>query len=245
MTNKHQQQKNRPRDKSRQESSSPIDEHTLNANKLYEEVKRLINSAGTPNAERARLIIELADDAIEEFGATNQDRKVELRKIKTQFEELLPPTTIDELRKRAEGKLLVSTYPRNKILRNLVLVTFGLGSLLLSGILIAKQVKKSESPINVTVQNKQDDLAAKVTPEIKPPPATPETIPPKQSSPTVDGNKTQAASLVHQCQSLFDLADYQGALKACDEAISKDPENQKALDLKRKINKIVTTLNSP
>jgi hypothetical protein len=95
------------------------------AEKLYQRVKDL-TAGGIPTDETAAgLIVELIDDAIKEFGSTNQDKKIELRIIKEQIQEILPPKTVDELRKRAEGHILKRTFPRNRIACNVVLLIVG------------------------------------------------------------------------------------------------------------------------
>src|SRR5438105_3767313 len=64
--------------------------------RLYEEVKTLVESYEPLDLDKAKLLIEKADDAIKEFGNTNQERKVQLRKWKAQAELVLPPSTIDD-----------------------------------------------------------------------------------------------------------------------------------------------------
>src|SRR5437588_10037234 len=86
----------------------PVSNHAIT---LYEKVRALMQS--TLDENNARIIAESADDAINEFGNTNQEKKVELRKWKAQAELVLPPSTIEELRKRAEGQLLKKSYPKN------------------------------------------------------------------------------------------------------------------------------------
>ena len=101
------------------------------AEQLYEKVKNL-TAGGIPSDEStASIIVELVDDAVKEFGSTNQDKKVELRRIKEKAEEVLPPRTVEELRKRAEGQILKRTFPRNRIIRNVVLLIIGSGTILL------------------------------------------------------------------------------------------------------------------
>jgi hypothetical protein len=90
----------------------------LRANELYLKVKGLFENTNFLDKTAAKLIIELADDAIKEFGNTNQDKKVELRSIKEKAEEVLPPKTVKELRERAEGIALGRGYPKNKLIRN-------------------------------------------------------------------------------------------------------------------------------
>lgn len=88
------------------------------ANELYDRVKTLIQNTIPLDVNTARVIIELVDDSIKEFGSTNQEKKVELKQIKEQAEDVLPPKDVKELRTRAEGKALKKLHPNNKILRN-------------------------------------------------------------------------------------------------------------------------------
>jgi hypothetical protein len=60
------------------------------AEKLYEEVKELIEANQTLEPPVARLVIEKADDALKEFGNTNQEKKVELREWKSFLVVLIP-----------------------------------------------------------------------------------------------------------------------------------------------------------
>jgi len=99
----------------------------VHANELYQKVKRLIHETKSLDEKTATLIVELADDAIKEFGNTNQEKKVELRQIRTRAESVLPPETLEELRKRAEGRYLRSFYPKSPVLRWLLLGIIGLG----------------------------------------------------------------------------------------------------------------------
>lgn len=95
------------------------------ANNLYDQVKLM--SAGLSDADEAlaQLTIEYAKDAIELFGRTNQEKKVELRRIVALSEEVVSPDSIDTLKKRAEKAVLRLTYPKNRILRNWLLAILG------------------------------------------------------------------------------------------------------------------------
>jgi hypothetical protein len=96
------------------------------AEQLFEEVKELAGTDSALDVETAKLLIEKADDALKEFGSTSQEKKVELRKWKAQAELVLPPITIEELRKRAEGQLLKKSYPKNAQLRQALLAVMAL-----------------------------------------------------------------------------------------------------------------------
>jgi len=111
---------------------APGDRNGLaHAEQLYERVKSLTEGGVPSDESTASIIVELVDDAVKEFGSTNQDKKVELRRIKEEAEQVLPPKTVDELRKRAEGQILKRTFPRNRTLRNVVLLIIGSGTILL------------------------------------------------------------------------------------------------------------------
>jgi hypothetical protein len=97
-------------------------ETAAHATELYEKVGDLIRREGEMDADNARLIIELADDAIKELGTTNHEKKVELRRWKSEAEAALPPTTVKELGERAQGLLLKKTYPKKISWRNALLI---------------------------------------------------------------------------------------------------------------------------
>lgn len=106
-----------------QESSlSPSNKGITLAEQLYDKAKGLFQNTKPLDEYTARILVEYADDAVKEFGNTNQEKKVELRSIKEKAEEVLPPKTVEELRKRAEGKAIEKVYPKNKRLRNIVLI---------------------------------------------------------------------------------------------------------------------------
>lgn len=109
------------------------------ANQLYDKVKRLAHNITQLDRDNARLVVELADDAIKEYGNTNQEKKVELRQWKSQAELVLPPATVEELRKRAEGQLLKKSYPRHKSLRNLLLAAAAT-LVIVSGLMALRQI---------------------------------------------------------------------------------------------------------
>lgn len=99
----------------------------VNANQLYEKVKTLMQTTNPLSAETARLIVETSDDAIEEFGNTNQDKKLDLRKWKAEAEAVLPPLTIEELKDRAEAQILAKGYPTRSLPRKILLYVIGVG----------------------------------------------------------------------------------------------------------------------
>lgn len=91
-----------------------------NAEQLYNKVKSLIQDKNPLDEHTARIIVESADDAIKEFGHTNQEKKIELRRIKSEAEEALPAATVEELRKRAEGMALKVVHTKSKSARNIL-----------------------------------------------------------------------------------------------------------------------------
>jgi hypothetical protein len=122
-----------------------------NAEQLYERVKSLYQNTKPLDQNAAKLVTELADDAIKEFGNTNQEKKVELKQWKAQAELVLPPATIEDLRKRAEGQLLKKSYPKNKFLRNVLLgavalIVVFLGLLTLRKTLTSNETRTAPSP---------------------------------------------------------------------------------------------------
>jgi hypothetical protein len=96
------------------------------AGELYEEVRDLIQNTKQLDEETARLIIEKSDDAIKEFGSTNQKKRVELKRWKSQAELAIPAGNFEEFRKRAEGLWLRLLSPKNSRLRVFLLLAFGL-----------------------------------------------------------------------------------------------------------------------
>jgi len=87
---------------------------------LYRRIMDLRQDKAPLDETNATLIIELIDDAIHEYGNTNQERKVTLRQLRKECEQVLPPATIEELKRRAEGHFLKKAYPKNQAVRFLV-----------------------------------------------------------------------------------------------------------------------------
>jgi hypothetical protein len=135
----------------------------VSAEDLYSKVKNLYGDGNDIDEEKARHIIEYADDAIKEFGNTNQQKKVQLRKWKAQAEAVLPPGTIEELRKRAEGELLKRTFPRNVTLRA-SLLSLVILLVLISGILaIKKGVSEQVGTANAIPSPSPEQIGAKLS----------------------------------------------------------------------------------
>lgn len=142
------------------------------ANQLYDKVKNLIDNTNPLDQTTAQLIIESADDAIKEFGNTNQDKKVELRNIKEKAEEVLPPKTIEELRKRAEGKALAKAYPKSNRMRNALYVLLVLSSIVTGLLMLKKMLPDQGDAVKVKPSpTTPSNLPLSLTPEPTPAPS--------------------------------------------------------------------------
>jgi hypothetical protein len=119
------------------------DAKLLHANQLYETVKTLTQTTGALDQRTARLIVETSDDAIREFGNTNQDKKIDLRNWKAEAEALLPPLTIKELKDRAEAQILAKGFPTRKLPRKILLYLIGAVLLIIAVAAIYKEFPKS------------------------------------------------------------------------------------------------------
>jgi hypothetical protein len=78
-------------------------------------VKKLIETNDPLETTEARLVIEKADDALKEFGNTNQQQKLDLREWKSRAESVLAPKNLKELRDRSEARILTSAWRRPRI----------------------------------------------------------------------------------------------------------------------------------
>jgi hypothetical protein len=94
------------------------------ANDLYSKVMLMCQDWHLVDEAKAQLIIEYAQDALKAFGDTNQEKKVQLKEILNKVEPLVSPDSIDTLKKRLQRIILRSIYPKNKHLRNVLLITF-------------------------------------------------------------------------------------------------------------------------
>jgi formylglycine-generating enzyme required for sulfatase activity len=130
------------------QGQTSIDETLAHAEQLYLQVKSL--NTEPLNTGTASLIIELVDDAIKEFGTTSHDKKVELRTIRAEAEKVVPPDTVETLRKRAEGIVLRIIYPRNKRFRNIVLLILGVGVLSVPPSFYVMEKLRTAQPQNST-----------------------------------------------------------------------------------------------
>ncbi|MFL6335305.1 MAG: hypothetical protein ACJ754_18490 [Pyrinomonadaceae bacterium] len=117
----------------------------MSAEDLYSKAKDLYGDGNDIDEDKARRIIEYADDAIREFGNTNQEKKVELRRWKTEAEAVLPPGTLEELRKRAEGELLKRSFPRNKLPRIVLLALVALIVIIVGALALKKEFTTNKS----------------------------------------------------------------------------------------------------
>lgn len=114
--------------------------------KLYRQVLSLSNDWDTVDEAKAQLIIEYANDAIEAFGKTNQDKKVELRKLADRAEQIISPASIDTFKKRAERLILRFIYPKSTKLRNGVLTIAGIILILSTAIPLLLNIRVPEKP---------------------------------------------------------------------------------------------------
>src|ERR1044071_1185001 len=90
--------------------------------KLYSQVVTMISDWKSVNDVKAELIKEYANDAIALLGNTNQEKKVELRRVVEKCDEIISPESFDSLKKQAEKAFLRIVYPRNRALRNMLFV---------------------------------------------------------------------------------------------------------------------------
>jgi hypothetical protein len=91
--------------------------------RLYEEVTAQIKKSSLEESE-IRVLIEKADDAIKEFGSSNQDKKAELRRIKEQLQRSLPPLSFADARTRVEGGILTRLWKRTLTRTVVIIVIF-------------------------------------------------------------------------------------------------------------------------
>ncbi len=95
------------------------------ANHLYSQVLKMSEDWESVDEVKAKLIVVYANDAVELYGRTNHEKKVELNRIIEQAEQIVPPDSIENLMKRAERFVLEIVFPRNRKLRNALLITIG------------------------------------------------------------------------------------------------------------------------
>src|SRR5215213_533521 len=95
------------------------------ATDLYSQVIAMSQNWRLVDEVKARLIIEYAKDATELFGTTNQEKKVELKRIIEKAEQIVPPDSVDSLKKRSQKLVLKRIYPKNRRLRNVLLMAIG------------------------------------------------------------------------------------------------------------------------
>jgi hypothetical protein len=141
------------------------------ANQLYEKVKSLIQNSAALDETKARIIVESADDAIKEFGNTNQEKKVELREWKKRAELVLPPCTIEELRKRGEGQVIRKVFPSPGVSQSIFLWAVGIGVIatILFGLISlvlhreSKQQVRQEPPAPINSNSSNSDAGTEVS----------------------------------------------------------------------------------
>jgi hypothetical protein len=139
--------------------------NAVTADQLYDKAKLLYAPFPEIDDPTARLIIQLADDATIAFGNTNQEKKVELKKIKLDAEKLLPPATLEDLKKRAESAVL-TTYPSKqrtrKILIYAIAVIISLTAVVGAWELIAPSRYKPSNLVNSLFEKEKEILDLKV-----------------------------------------------------------------------------------
>lgn len=109
---------------------SNIDEVTSNkdiarANDLFVQVMAMSQNWDAVDEIAARRINEYAKDAIELYGKTNQDKKIELKRIIEEAEQIIPPDSLDIWKKRAE-KVVLRLLPKSSRKRKILLTIGGL-----------------------------------------------------------------------------------------------------------------------
>lgn len=210
------------------------------AAQLYERVKSLSQELQKrPDVTTARLIIESVDDAITEFGSTNQDKKVELRKIKEQAERILPPDTLESLKKRAEGEFLRKLYPKQKAFRMLMFIAI---LMIPSALVLREFLIKKEPTIQSETEPRTDGRALSEQDKSR-------RLEPANEGPQVEEHGASSAQIANmqsqhlkRAQTLFEQADYQAALEECNKALNLEPGNKDALNLKKRIEETLKVL---
>jgi len=114
------------------------------AMELYDQVKHLSQNT-PPDRETAKLIIELTDDAIHEFGSTNQRLRVQLKSWRNQAAEVLPPSNVKDLIERAEGRLLDRFFPKNRLLRGGLIWVVAFGTIAVATFALYERFKPSST----------------------------------------------------------------------------------------------------
>jgi hypothetical protein len=222
---------------------SLVKENTSYANQLYEKAKSLSQNL---DEHTAKLIIESVDDAIKEFGTTNQDKKVELRRIKAEAEKILPPDTIESLRKRAEGDLLQKVYPKQRTFRRVLLFVIAITILVTPLVFGIKELIKSQPPpATLTETQKPDtekpsqpsDVSTRLPDENQSKQIEQQTV---TISPTL--TPKYLSQYIKRARMLYEQGYYQSALIECDKALAVEPGNQEAIRLKKQIRKTLEVL---
>ncbi len=123
------------------------------ANTLYLQVMQMAQDWKNIDVPKAQLIIEYSKDAIESFGSTNQEKKIELKRIMENAEQVIPPDSIDSFKKRAEKIILKVIYPKKPKLRNALLVILGLAIFLSIAAPLYLQLIKGDDSSKKEVDN--------------------------------------------------------------------------------------------
>ena len=189
---------------------------------LYNQAKTLSEKQPL-DEETALLIIEAADDAIKQFGNTNQSRKVELKKLKAKAELIVAPKSLDELKKRAEGFYLNRFYPRNHKAR---VILFGVvGLFFIAGVLLSLRQKLFPDP-PATASNANATTTVNPSPTLAPSPSPtaslnakpPEVRPAPLPTPTLPPDE-QARRLKQEAERLIIQGKYQSAISRLNQAL--------------------------
>jgi hypothetical protein len=162
---------------SSQGPQTPSPNSLAHALALYEKARALSTYVKPLDDTTAKNIVETANDAIREFGNTNQEKKVALRRMIKEAEEVLPPATIAELRKRAEEKAIKTLHPKGARLRKFFYAVIVLLLLGVPTVLSLKQFLKSPDDSVYIAPTPTSASPVKTPPEFKSTP-TPTPTPP-------------------------------------------------------------------
>lgn len=133
------------------------------ANNLYSKVVVLSHDWDKVDEVNARLIIECVQDALNAFGDTNQEKRIELKEIREKAEHIVSPDSIDSLKKRSERAFLKSFYPKNNKLRKTLLISVMLVSLLALGIPLILWLRQMSNENTSPKPTQKEPISTNVT----------------------------------------------------------------------------------
>ena len=133
------------------------------ASALHSKVVDLAQDWRKVDEPKARLIIECVQDALNAFGETNQEKRIELKEIREKAENIVSPDSIDSLKRRSERVFLKNFYPKNKKLRNTLLIGITLASLLGLSIPLILWLRQTSSGITSPTPTQKGPISANVT----------------------------------------------------------------------------------